>query len=188
MTGRAGRKTDATGRSSTKHKDAKSLRDVGQQFIMQPRSLRESPSWRFLSWQARKALDRLELEHLAHGGQKNGQLGVSYAQFIAAGVSDNCIPRALVELFAAGLVERTSKGGKAVGDYRPTSTYRITYLMSGGYITHEWFDLKTIEQVEERFDRMWKEWRAESASRQKRAGKSVQDEPHPIEALKRMAS
>lgn len=125
---------------------------------------------------------------MAHAGRKNGQLGVSYAQFIAAGISDNCIPRALVELFAAGLVERTSKGGKAVGDYRPTSTYRITYLPSNGFITHDWFDLKTMEQVEERFDRMWREWRAESASRKKRAVRPVRGEPNPIEALERMAS
>src|SRR5207302_4402026 len=42
-------------------------------FVMLPRSLLESYAWRALSRAARQVIDRIVIEHLAHGGRENGK-------------------------------------------------------------------------------------------------------------------
>jgi hypothetical protein len=54
---------------------------IAGQFIAHPRQMIESPAWRALSLAARKALDRIEIEHLDHGGAENGKLPVTYRNF-----------------------------------------------------------------------------------------------------------
>ena len=47
---------------------------IAGQFIAHPKQMVESPAWRALSLAARKALDRIEIEHMNHGGAENGKL------------------------------------------------------------------------------------------------------------------
>ena len=42
--------------------------------------------WRALSLNCRRLLDRLEVEHMAHKGQDNGRLKISYSQFVQWGI------------------------------------------------------------------------------------------------------
>jgi hypothetical protein len=56
------------------------------QFIAHPRAMVESPAMRALSLAARKVLDRIEIEHMNHGGARNGQLPVTYRDFEAWGI------------------------------------------------------------------------------------------------------
>ena len=62
------------------------------QFIAHPRAMVESPAMRALSLAARKALDRIEIEHMNHGGAQNGQLPVTYRDFEAWGIRRTASP------------------------------------------------------------------------------------------------
>jgi hypothetical protein len=71
-------------------------------FIAHPRQLLESPSMRVLSLAERRALDRIELEHMAHGGAENGRLPVTYVDFKKWGVRPDSIAGAIRALEALG--------------------------------------------------------------------------------------
>ena len=70
----------------------------GAPWIWQTASLLASPAWRGMSINARRALDRIMLEHMAHAGTENGNLLVTHRQFIAAGVSRDYVADAIDEL------------------------------------------------------------------------------------------
>lgn len=121
----------------------------------------ESPAFRLLSINSRRCLDRLEFEHLAHGLQENGQLIVTYEDFLAWGVSCNYVAASLEELEVFGLIRRLhGRGGW--GAPHPTR-YRLTYTgdCEGGPATNEWKAI-TAEGV-----KRWREWR------------KAQKNPHP---------
>ena len=56
-------------------------------FVAHSRELRESAAWRALPDNARRVLDRLELEHMRHGGAANGRLVCTYYRFREGGSS-----------------------------------------------------------------------------------------------------
>jgi hypothetical protein len=83
-------------------------RKIEGQYIAHRLAMIESPAYRVLSFHARRCLDRIEIEHLRHGGKENGRLPVTYDQFIEYGVmSRRFIGPALRELVAPVL----DKGG-----------------------------------------------------------------------------
>jgi len=86
-----------------------------------------SPAWRHRPRPLARILERLEIEHLTHGGAENGHLVVSYAQFIAHGVSRKAIRSALSVGVALGLLE-VIQTEEWVGDIRAPNEYRLTYL------------------------------------------------------------
>lgn len=97
-----------------------------------------SPSWASRPVAVMRVTERLEIEHLRHGGLKNGHLYVSYGQFIAAGVSKRVVRPALDCAQDLGLIEiiKDEAGG---GCIRPPSRYRLTYLPIGKVApTDEW--------------------------------------------------
>jgi hypothetical protein len=100
---------------------------VGQ-FIPHRIDLIESVAWGGLSLAARRVLDRLEIEHMHHGGVENGHLPCTYSDLERFGVRRKSISAAIEELVAAGMIEVThqGRGGNAV--YRNASRYRLTYL------------------------------------------------------------
>ncbi len=86
-----------------------------------------SPAWRHRPKPLARILERLEIEHLKHGGAENGYLVVTYAQFIAHGVSRKAIRGALSAGVALGLLE-VIQTVEWIGELRPPNQYRITYL------------------------------------------------------------
>ncbi|MDC9822966.1 hypothetical protein PRN20_04420 [Devosia sp. ZB163] len=77
-------------------------------------------------------LDRIEIEHLSHGGKENGGLFVSYRQFQMCGISKRQI-RALAELGQGlGLVEVRQDPEASNGRIRPPNAYRLTYVPERG--------------------------------------------------------
>ena len=117
-----------------------------------------SPALCSLSINARRALDRLILEHLRHGGTENGRLVCPYSDFESARVSRNLIADALDELSAMGFVQVTR--GRA-GDGTPhANRYRLTFTGSSDGLpaTNEWKSV-TKEQV--------KAWRQSGRSKAK---------------------
>jgi len=111
------------------------------QFVAHPRELRESAAWRALPDNARRILDRLELEHMRHGGAENGALPCTYSDFVAAGVRRASVSLAIRQCAALGFLEVTHRGGRSNAEYRNPSRYRLTYLNGRGTSslrTDEW--------------------------------------------------
>lgn len=132
------RQTDATGKSSNKliPRARRNLKPDGP-FVAHTREMLESTAWRSLGINARRVLDRIEVEHLAHAGTENGSLPVTHADFIAAGVSRNQVTKAIREAHEAGFIDYR-RGGRYGGEKRP-SMFRLTYLGTPDWPpTNEW--------------------------------------------------
>src|SRR5271170_8062899 len=126
---------------------------IAGQFITHPRQMIESPAWQVLSLTARKALDRIEIEHMDHGGAENGKLPCTYLDFEKWGVHKNYVARALRELEALGFIETTKKGYRGAAGRRQASEYRLTYVtaLNAGKRdatgTHDYLKIKTAEEA-----------------------------------------
>jgi len=75
-------------------------------------------------------LERLEVEHLRHGGHKNGELFVSYSQFVKAGISRKSVRRTQQLGVDLGLLDVIYAEG--AGDIRSPNAYRLTYVPAKG--------------------------------------------------------
>src|SRR5262249_20616765 len=113
-------------------------------FVMHRKSLLESCGWRALMLETRQLLDRIEIEHLRHGGQENGKLMVPYADFLDYGIGHRSyISRAIRDAEALGLL-RVIRGSGGNGGNRKPSLYRLTYLPTADQdATDEWREIKT---------------------------------------------
>ncbi len=96
-------------------------------WIWQPRSLLTSWPWRAMSVNARKALDRIMLEHMEHACFENGALVVTHENFIDYGVTSKHVAAAIEELEFLGLAKRTIKGGRRNGS-NVASRFRLTWI------------------------------------------------------------
>lgn len=85
-----------------------------------------SPAFAALSLSARRVLDRIEIELGGHGGTNNGNLPVTYADFMRFGIDNDAIAPAVREVVALGFVEVT-RGRAGNSDYRLPNVYRLTY-------------------------------------------------------------
>lgn len=113
----------------------------GEAFVIHSLEMRESWAWRALPDAARRVLDRLELEHMQHGGAENGSLIVTYGQFAGAGIRRSSVSLALRQCAALGFLVVERRGKRAAAEFRAASMYRLTYLVGRGSSpepTHEW--------------------------------------------------
>jgi hypothetical protein len=97
---------------------------IGGAFVWVMVEILQSHSWRNLSINARRCMDRLLLENARHRGELNGQLRVSFGQFEESGVNRRYIKRALDELDEAGFLEITAR--KQCGIFKGPNLYRLT--------------------------------------------------------------
>ena len=84
---------------------------ISGQFSWRTIAMMESPAFQVLSLSGRRVLDRLEIEHAHHGGNDNGQLPVTYDQFIEYGIHRNAVSPAIREVEALGFV-RSPNGAR----------------------------------------------------------------------------
>ena len=102
-----------------------------------------SLTFRALGIHARRVLDFLQAEHMAHGGMENGRLGASHRQLALWGVTPDDIRKGLEELLATGFVRRTEHGMRQAGGGDP-SRFALTWLPTAMWTpnpeppTHEW--------------------------------------------------
>src|SRR3954447_23862008 len=94
-------------------------------FVAHRREMRESAAWRNLPDNARRILDRLEVEHMRHGGAENGALPCTYSDFVAAGVRRASVSLAIRQCVALGFLVVTHRGGRSNAEYRNPSRYRL---------------------------------------------------------------
>lgn len=160
MAGRFG-KPDATGRSSGKRvgKDRKRRSPPkGEPWVWFTRELLESEAWGAMSINARRVLDALLLDHMAHAGCENGRLCATYDQLVQNGVGRRHVRAAFQELDFLGLVKLTERGGRYGGTRYP-SMYRLTFYThaDGTPATNDWkaINVQHIEamRTQQRADR-----------------------------------
>ncbi|EYR84253.1 hypothetical protein [Shinella sp. DD12] len=89
------------------------------------REFLESPAYRTLSVNGRKALDRLIIEHIAHGRLENGRLIVTHDQFYTYGVTAENTADALDELEFKRLIIMDK--GRAGNGTPYATTYTLTF-------------------------------------------------------------
>lgn len=104
---------------------------IGGAFVTHSLEMRRSPAWRALPDNARRVLDRLEVEHMTSGATLNGALICTYDDFAKAGIRRASVPLALRQAEALGFVVR-QKGYRTSGDVRAPSLYRLTYVFGVG--------------------------------------------------------
>ena len=69
----------------------------GEPFVMLTRELLASDTWRALGINARRFVDFLMLENMAHGGKENGRLKAPYEQLETFGVGARYLADAIRE-------------------------------------------------------------------------------------------
>jgi len=138
---------DATGRSTGRRKPERHTKIDGQ-FVPLLAEMIASPAFRVLSLAARRVLDRLELEHLRHGGAENGRLPVTYDHFEEHGIHRHSVGPAIRELSALGFVVVVEQGGGGNAAFRRASVYRLTYLPTrDAESSHDWRRVRSVEDA-----------------------------------------
>jgi hypothetical protein len=144
-----GRRVNQKGRSTGQFKVRRGLK-IGSQFVPHTIDMLQSPAWRVLSQSARRVLDRIEIEHMAHGGSENGRLPVTFDDFERYGVHRHSIAPAIRECEALGFAEITQRGIAGNAEFRSPHHYRLTYMpaMAREPATHEWRKTETTREAE----------------------------------------
>ena len=150
----------------------------GKAWVAHRMEMITSPAWRVLSINGRRVIDRLEIEHMQHGGAENGSLKCTRDDFAAYGIRRQSISEALVEVEALGFVEITRRGyigARYVQDRLP-SLYRLTFVVENRDFadppSDEWRRLESVDAAEEAkataLVELERERRAEAVARAKR--------------------
>jgi hypothetical protein len=143
-------KINKKGRSTGQLKSNKRLA-IASQFVWHTLDMLDSPAWRVLSQSARRILDRIEIEHMRHGGVENGSLPVTFDDFQRYGVHRHAIAPAIRELEILGFIEITQRGGGGNAEFRKPNKFRLTYLHKYQHkekATNEWSQVETMEDAE----------------------------------------
>jgi hypothetical protein len=122
-------------------------RKIGGQYVPHLRELIEAPAWRALSRPARLVLDRIEIEHMRHGGQDNGKLAVTFDDFVEHGIHRNIIASAIRECVALGLLVITRPGSAGNAEYRAPNRFLLPYLQANT-ADQKWREIATLEEAE----------------------------------------
>ncbi|ESZ11469.1 hypothetical protein X735_25800 [Mesorhizobium sp. L2C085B000] len=114
-------------------------------------------------------LERLEIEHLRHGGLNNGELFVSFGQFEKHNISRRKIASTQALGAALGLME-TIRSTEPAGDLRAPNAYRLTYVPAKGTSapSDEWKRV-TEDRARKHIEDYHNTERSEVKSREKRA-------------------
>jgi hypothetical protein len=124
---------------------------ISGQFAARLIEMMESPAYRVLSLSAHRVLSRIEVEWAHHGGQDNGQLPVTFDDFVAYGLHRTAIGPALTELEALGFIVVTDQGKMAqAADYRRPKKFLLTSrpVPKGADPLHNWKRITTMEEAQ----------------------------------------
>jgi hypothetical protein len=112
----------------------------------------ESPAYRALSLSGHRIISRVEIELGHHGGNDNGHLPVTKQDFIDYGVSGHLVAPATREVVALGFLRVTQRGRGGNAEHRQPNHYLLTFAHGrdsrAAPPTHDWRNIKTIEEAE----------------------------------------
>lgn len=151
----AGRRHDAKGRSTGSLTGSRLRKANGppadQPWCWLSRDLLESAAWRAMTANARRLIDRVMLEHMAHGGAENGALPVTYDDLKAWGVRRNSIAPTIAEAAALGLITHQPGRAAHVAGRGHPQTFRLAWLpdRDGGPALEGWRRFGTVAEAVE---------------------------------------
>jgi hypothetical protein len=124
---------------------------INDQWSARRREMLESPAYRVLSQSAHRAISRLELELCYHGGNDNGQLPVTFDDFVEYGIDRASVAPALREGEALGFFRITDRGRGGNREYRAPNKFYLTFAFGRESRTKpptdEWRKIKTIKDA-----------------------------------------
>ena len=116
----------------------KSKQKIAGAWVPRRLEMLRSPAWRALSGPAKGVIERLEIEHMTHGGKDNGQLICTHRDFGEHGIRYPSVAPAIRQGVNLGFVEITRPGWRSANHGR-AAQYRLTYLPVGNSApTDEW--------------------------------------------------
>lgn len=162
-------------RSPPRHSDG----ELGQAWAWFTEELLSSPAFISLTINGHRAFFRIVVEYLRQGRMKNGNLIVTHADFVRAGVSHNYVADAIDELEYKGLIKVT-RGRSAEGTPHP-NRFRLTYLGDdeGCPWTNEWRGC-TQEHAER-----WLQVRGQMKAKRRRGVEKKRKSPLPKPGMSR---
>jgi hypothetical protein len=123
------RKPDNAGFVTRRFKTKLNAPPISMPWVWMTHELLESGAYRALSIHGIRALNRIQIEHMAHGGLENGRLKVTWNDFEKYGVTRKWISHALNEIITFGLATLERRGRRFHGeDHGEPAQYRLTYL------------------------------------------------------------
>jgi hypothetical protein len=124
---------------------------INDQWSARRKEMMESPAYRVLSQSAHRAISRIELELCYHGGNDNGQLPVTFDDFVEYGIDRASVAPALREGEALGFFRITDRGRGGNREYRAPNKFYLTFAFGRETRkkppTDEWRKIKTIEDA-----------------------------------------
>jgi hypothetical protein len=124
---------------------------INDQWSARRREMLESPPYCVLSQSAHRVISRIELELCYHGGNDNGQLPVTFEDFIDYGIDRASIAPALREGEALGFFRITARGRGGNREYRTPNKFYLTFAVGRGSRanppTDEWRQIKTLPEA-----------------------------------------
>jgi hypothetical protein len=139
-------------RNRSGQKGGASKGNFEEPFVRIKFSMKESPAWKELSLNARRALDRIEIEFGRKKGkpEANGELIVTYENFVDYGICRRLVRPAINEVVALGFVRVTREGVAGNADECQATQFLITYQHNGSaqYLEDGWKRIKTDEEAE----------------------------------------
>jgi hypothetical protein len=139
-------------RNRSGQKGGASKGNFEEPFVRIKYAMKESPAWKALSLNARRVLDRLEIEFGRHKGkpEANGELIVTYADLVDYGISRRLVRPAINEAVALGFVRITREGVAGNADECQATMFLITYQHNGTaqYLEDGWKRIKTDAEAE----------------------------------------
>jgi hypothetical protein len=155
------RGTDPTGRSTARATGGRrrSAELPEKPFVARGLRMMRSPAWRELSAASKLVLERLEIEHMEHGGTRNGDLPCTHRDFVEHGVRAGSVRRALDEAIALGFLKTELPGRRKVGAAPGRAArFRLTYLphVNGDTVaaTNEWAAFASREDARRALDNL----------------------------------
>ncbi len=120
---------------------------VGEPFVWHTREMLESEAWRSMRINTRRVVERIEIEHMDHGGQENGNLPVTYADFAKHGVREKSIKLAIADAADRGLIIVTVRGRASVGPDRWPTRFALGWLplFDGAAAPNRWKAWRRLE-------------------------------------------
>ena len=121
----------------------------GESFIWETAEMLESPALRVMPFIARQVVDRIKVEHCAHGGTENGRLPVTYSDFEKYGACRHSIRTGILIAEALGWIDIVESGHRGAADVRRAARYGLTWLdrYDGAPRTNRWKRFETMEQA-----------------------------------------
>ncbi|WP_162560455.1 hypothetical protein [Methylobacterium durans] len=152
---RTRRGVDLTGRSTGTYKDPRFRKlnrpPKGVPFAWITLPMLKSPAWRAMSRNAKLVVERVLVEHMNHGGAKNGALPVTYNDFVEYGIRRNSVRKAIDEAAELGFIAVAQKGTRAWGEYAGhATTFRVAWLptIHGDTPQSKWARFADLESAE----------------------------------------